>query len=142
MKVEESKPLTQKQIFSGVQICKELKAKERCFRLQQYTEGKFRELFHEHVPKHRISQGQAIEVMKALIVHYSKLSSPQILRSYLNDRSKVPVANKLFRVEIDYPESGVTRKYCSAGDINAWIDEVVAPNEFRCSFDSNPRDET
>jgi hypothetical protein len=133
MESDNSKPAEHAQIHTGFQICSELKKKEKCFRLQQYNNGEFEELFHEHVPKHRISKGNSIELLKSLIVRYSGLEFPQIVCSYLNDRGKNPSVIKLFQLQIEYPEPGVLRTYCSSRNLNIWFDEVIAPDKFRCS---------
>ncbi len=139
MESEGSKVLTQGQIYSDFQICDKLKANEKCFRLQRYNEGKFDDLFHEHVPKHRISRDNALEVMKSLVARYSEWTAPHILRSYLNKRGKEPRAIQSFQVQIEYPEPGVLRKYCCGSNVDAWVDEVIAPDMFRCPDDSSKK---
>jgi hypothetical protein len=141
MESDNSKPVEYAQIHTGFQICSELKKNEKCFRLQKYNNGEFEELFHEHVPKHRISKGNSIELLKALIVKYSGLEFPQIICSYLNNRNDKPSAIKLFQIQSEYPEPGVLRTYCSSGDLNIWFDEVIAPDKFRCSDISSNRNE-
>lgn len=42
-------------LHTGYKICVDLKVDEKCFRLHKYDKGDLNELFHEHVPKHRIS---------------------------------------------------------------------------------------
>jgi hypothetical protein len=123
--------MAKKDMNSGFKICSELKVKEKCFRLQIYDQGEVKELFHEHVPKYRISSPNAVAFMKALIIKYSSLRDPEILKTYLNSKAKEPSAINLCKAHIEYPEPGVFRKYFSGGDITAWVDEVVSPNEFR-----------
>jgi hypothetical protein len=118
-------------MFSGYRICSSLKANEKCFCLDEYKEGNYSEIFHQHVPKHRISGESASEFMKALVVRHSALGNYEILRCYLNKRGKSPSAILLGQVVIEYPEPGVLRKYYSCGNISAWYDEVIVPTKFR-----------
>ena len=123
--------MTQEKMYSGFKICKNLKAGEKCFRLQKYNEGEFVEVFHEHVPKYRISSGNSNEFMRALISRYSGLGDPELLRAFINKSGKEPSAIDLCRVETEYPEEGVLRKYYSSTYLNAWFDEVISPDKFR-----------
>ena len=123
--------MSESNLCTGYKICKDLQAKEKCFRLFKYNEGDFDELFHEHVPKHRISLDNASAFMSTLIVHHSSLSDTEVLRTYLNNRGKKPSAIKLGQSQIEYPEPGVLRKYFSHGSFTAWYDEVIDPSQFR-----------
>lgn len=118
-------------MYTNYKVCSTLKANEKCFRLHKYDEGNFNEIFHEHVPNHRISGDNAIEFMKALIIKHSAFDDSQILRTYLNKRDKKPSAIKLGQVIIEYPEPGVLRIYYSSGNISAWHDEVISKLVFR-----------
>lgn len=118
-------------MYSGCRICSALIANEKCFCLYEYKEGNYNEIFHQHVPKHRISGDGAVEFMKALVVRHSALGDPEILRCYLNQRGKSPSAILLGQVVVEYPESGVLRKYYSCGNTSAWYDEVIIPTKFR-----------
>lgn len=122
---------SENKIYSGYRICGALKANEKCFCLYEYKEGNYNELFHQHVPKHRISGDSASEFMKSLVVRHSALGDPEILRCYLNNRGKSPSAISLGQVITEYPEPGVLRKYYSCGNTSAWYDEVIIPTEFR-----------
>ncbi|WP_289283488.1 MULTISPECIES: hypothetical protein [unclassified Methylophaga] len=123
--------MSESDLYTGYKICDDLNAKEKCFRLHEYDEGNFNELFHQHVPKHRISADNAGEFMKALVVRHSPLGDPEILRTYINKRGKNPSAIELGQVVVEYPEPGVLRKYFSCGNIAAWFDEVISPAQFR-----------
>ncbi len=123
--------MAKKDLYSGFKICNNLKANEKCFRLQIYDQGETNEVFHEHIPKHRISNDNAVSFMKTLIVKYSSLRDSEILRAYINNRGKEPSSINLCQAHIEYPEPGVFRKYFSGGGITAWVDEVIVPNEFR-----------
>ncbi len=127
--------MSESNLYTGYKICKGLKANEKCFRLHEYNEGEFHELFHEHIPKHRISADNAGEFMKTLVVRHSSLGDPEILRTYLKKRGKNPAAIEFGQVVIEYPEPGVLRKYFSCGNTSAWFDEVISTAQFRA--DSN-----
>jgi hypothetical protein len=116
-------------------LCPKLKPKERCIRLRQYNHGdgeRYIELFHGHIPRHRISEDAAIEMMKALVLCHQKAESSYVMRCYLNDRGKEPKACDPFNIYAEPPEPGVHRIYCGA-DLQAWVDTVVAPELFRQS---------
>ena len=118
-------------MYSGFQLCARLEPGEKCFRLRKYEQGEFIELFHEHVPAHRISQDNAMAALKSLVLRYQEAEAGRILRHYLNGRGSSPKAEDhycLFHVE--YPEPGVIRKYCGI-NIEAWMDEVIDPGKFR-----------
>jgi len=120
-----------KAVFSGVQLCEKLRPKQKCFRLQRYTEGRFDLLFHEHIPAHRMSTDSAVEAMRALVVQHEDLAASDTLRCFINRRGSDPEALRLLAVVVDYPERGVIRRYCGARDVNAWVDEVITPSSFR-----------
>ena len=120
------------EMYSGVQLCNDLKPKQRCFRLRKYNEGTFDDIFHEHVPDRRISAGNAREMMKALVLRYEEAHAERILRSYLNSRRGSPAACNPFQITVEYPEPGVMRTYCGT-NVQAWMDEVIAPGKFRPS---------
>lgn len=113
------------------QICESLKPEQKCFRLRQYSQGKFHDLFHEHVQRHRISEVNAINFMRTLVARYSNWNDLYILRLYLNDRGKKPPSAPPFQMPVCYPEPGVIRRYCSCGDVAAWMDEVIPGTKFR-----------
>ena len=117
-------------MYSAVQLCNDLKPKQRCFRLQKYNEGAFDEIFHEHIPRHRISAANARELMKALVLRYEEAHAEHILRSYLNSRGQSPAASNPFQIVVEYPEPGVIRTYCGT-NVKAWMDEVIVPGDFR-----------
>lgn len=117
-------------LFSGVSLCSNLNAKQKCFRLQRYSQGRFENLFHEHVPRHRIGLENATEVIRALVLRFQEFSASEILQCHLNSRGQHPPAVKRLDIHVDYPEAGVVRRACG-GDIVAWMDEVVDENAFR-----------
>ncbi len=123
--------MTENKIYSGYRICSALNANEKCFCLYEYKEGNYNEIFHQHVPKHRISGDSASEFMKALVVRHSALGNHEILHCYLNKRGKTPNAITLGQVVLEYPEPGVLRKYYSCGNVSVWYDEVISPTKFR-----------
>lgn len=117
--------------FSGVSLCSKLDAEDKCFRLQRYNQGRFEELFHEHVPHHRIGMQNSTEVIRALVVRFDQFTAAEILRSHLNSRGaeRSAVKNHL-RVHVHYPEPGVVRRCCGS-DTVAWMDEVIDATVFR-----------
>lgn len=133
MKSDDSPELQEIRPYSDFQICDALKPKQKCFRLRQYNQGKFDDLFHKHIPKYRISIDNAINVMMMLVARQSEWNDLYILQSRLNKRGKEPIAEPSFQITIEYPEPGVIRRYCNSGDVVAWMDEVIQPGEFRLS---------
>lgn len=117
-------------VFSGVRLCEELARKQKCFRLQRYNGGAFVDLFHEHVPDHRISFDGGMEVLRALVARFEGFTAPDILRCHLNSRGPNPAAPRRLAIHVEYPEPGVIRRYCG-GDVLAWMDEVIGPDQFR-----------
>lgn len=118
-------------MYTRQHLCPDLKAKEKCFRVQRYKEGAFEELFHEHVPSHRLSLDSEIEVLRALVDHCAGWPPTFILRSRLNDRRGGPARYPGFRAHVTYPEEGVLRRYFSSGHATAWSDAVIVPGRFR-----------
>ncbi len=125
--------LTETSIYSGFQICNELKANEKCFRLQEYHDGDYVDVFHEHLPKHRISVSNASFFLKTLLYKRSPYGDSEILRTFINNRGKEPSIIQFTHGEIEYPEPGVIRRYACTHGLNGWFDEVISPNEFRVS---------
>lgn len=117
--------------YSGFQICDDLKPNQKCFRIRLYKEGEYEDLFHEHIPKHRISGDSAINFMRTLVAKYSEWNDSTILSTYLNNRRGKPTANRSIQMPIEYPEPGVMRRYCCSGDVDVWMDEVIEPDIFR-----------
>ncbi len=119
------------QPYSGFKICTTLKSNQKCFRVRLYNEGKFCDRFHEHIPKHRISEDNARNFLKAIIAKYLEWNDSYVLGAYLNKRGKKPAANRSIQIAFESIEPGVLRRYCSSGDVIAWMDEVLLPDEFR-----------
>jgi hypothetical protein len=117
-------------MYSRFEICGTLAPAAKCIRLRKRRGDAWSELFHEHFPRHRISEFASIEMMKALVLRYKEAEAPYILRCYLNRRGRVFNACDPFQVWVEYPEPGVIRTYCGT-DIQAWLDTVIAPEEFR-----------
>ena len=117
-------------MYSGFQLCHDLQPKQRCFRLREYNQGTFDDVFHEHIPAHRISKDNAIQMMKSLVLRYENAHAERILRSYLNSRGRNPAACDPFQIGVEYPEPGVMRTYCGT-NVQAWMDEVLVPGDFR-----------
>ena len=120
-------------IYSRHQLCPDLRPRERCFRVQCYNEGKFEQVFHEHVPLHRISQASTVEVLCSLVGHYAAWSGSFILNSRLNNRPGGASRYPGFVHHVSYPEKGVIRHYVSSGAASAWSDAVLSLEDFRQS---------
>lgn len=120
-------------IYTGNQLCADLRPRQRCFRCARYNEGRITEVFHEHVPSHRLSQASALEVLRTLSSHCAGWPAAHILHSALNTRSGEPTRSPGFITDVSYPEPGVVRYTVSAGDGWAWVDRVVLPDSFRNS---------
>lgn len=119
-------------MYTNYEVCKNLGVKEKCFRLQKYNDrGGFDDVFHKHIPAHRITGDNAGAFLKALILRHSPLGDGEALRAYINDRGKEPSKIDLCQSHMEYPEPGVLRRYSDSGHINAWFDEVIAKDKFR-----------
>ncbi len=116
-------------MYENHKLCADLTPSEFCLVVEQYKEGLFIRKFHEHVPKHRLSKDARINLLRALVIHFSGLGAETILGCYLNERGKTPPANK-FRIVTSYPEPGVLRTYCGS-DTSAWSDQVIVKETFR-----------
>ena len=119
-------------MYSGFQLCETLKPKERCIRLRAYNEGRFDDMYHEHIPVHRLGDVACIEMMKALVVRFSGVSAEYMVRNYLNTRRGRPLRADEFRFHIEYPEPGVIRRYCGT-NVQTWTDRVIIRAKFRQS---------
>jgi len=117
-------------MHSGYKVCCTLKENEKCFCLFEYDKGEFIELFHEHIPKHRISNENSVQFIKTLLIQHSDFGNSEIMRTYINKRGKSPGAIKLCQTTVEYPVPGVLRKYFSNGAFTAWYDEVISKSVF------------
>jgi hypothetical protein len=118
-------------MYENFKLCPNLGCKETCFRVQQYREGKVAELFHEHVPSHRLSQDAEIDALRCLVGKFASWNGQYILHSRLNQRRGGPSQHPRFLSHVTYPEPGAIRRYFSAGNTSAWSDRVVNPGQFR-----------
>jgi hypothetical protein len=116
-------------MYENFKICPNLRPKEKCFRVQQYSGGKVVELFHEHVPSHRISQDAEIDALRCLVGQC--WNSLYVLHSRLNERRGGPAHYPKLLSQVTYPEPGVIRRYFSSGDTTAWLDQVINLGTFR-----------
>ena len=119
-------------MYTGDLLCEELEPKQRCFRLRRRNGIEFEDLFHEHVPKHRLSEDRVLNAMRTLILCNQNAPDWQILHGFLNERSGGPPKFDRIQFHVDHPEPGVMRRHCHCGtDISVWVDEVVSPGSFR-----------
>jgi hypothetical protein len=116
-------------MYEGYKLCETLRLKEICLVVEQYREGYFEWKYHEHVPKHRLSEDALRYLLQALVLKFENNEPRTIVRSHLNDRGKEPPAFK-FAWQVTYPEPGVMRKCCGT-DTQAWADQVLRPDSFR-----------
>lgn len=120
-------------MYERFKICPELSRKEKCFRAQRYKDGNMVEVFHEHIPSHRISLDSELEALRALVGQIAGWNGLFILHARLNDRRGGPSRYPGFISHVSYPEEGVLRRYLSSGNVTAWSDTIIAPGDFRCS---------
>jgi hypothetical protein len=124
-----------KEMYTGFEICPDLKLKEKCFRVQLYDHNKvkYEEVFHEHIPMRRISLDSELEALRALVDHFAGWPATFILHSRLNNRPGGPSRYPVFVCNVEYPEKGVIRRYVRSGDALAWSDFVISQGDFRQS---------
>src|SRR5438874_11178470 len=116
-------------MYENFELCPDLKPKEICLVVRQYHEGKFTRSYHQHVPKHRISDEALSYLLPSLVMKFENNEPLTIVRSFLNKRGKEP-STHTFRWEVTRPEPGVLRKYCGT-DTCVWCDQVIRPSAFR-----------
>ena len=119
-------------MYSASHLCPDLKPKERCIRLRKYERGAFAELYHGHVPEHRLSQDGTIALLKSLVIRFSEFEADYIMRCCINSRGSEPGAVNPFRFHTEYPEPGVIRYSCGT-NVVASCDVVIAAEKFRPS---------
>jgi hypothetical protein len=117
-------------MYDKFKLCSRLKPSEICLVVQQYREGVTSQKYHEHIPKHRISTDQLVNLLRALVVHFSRMGPELIVSSYLNSRGRIPTAEPGLHIVVAFNEPGVKRMYCGS-NIMAWSDQVIVPAEFR-----------
>jgi hypothetical protein len=119
--------------YTSYQVCPDLAVREVCFCVREYKEGLFHDIFHQHVPAHRISQERAHEALRSLVARYSEWPAEWVLNSLLNDRGHKPQRYPGFTYDVSYPEAGVLRHTVSGTAVHAWCDSVVSKQSFRSS---------
>lgn len=107
--------------------CSSLEPPEICFVVEQYREGIYLRKFHEHIKKSRVSRDAQINLLRALVIHFSGISAETIVRCHLNSRGD---RDNSLRIVTSYPEPAVLRFYCGS-DTVAWSDQVIVPEKFR-----------
>jgi len=116
--------------FKQHKVCATLVPAEICIVVEQFQRGISNQIFHQHVPRHRISKLQLTNLLRVLVVQFSKLNSETVVLSFLNKRGSKPPRGTCLDFHVEYNEPGVKRSYCG-GDIMAWSDEVVFAADFR-----------
>ena len=129
-------------MYENFKLCPILGFKEMCLCVQQYSDGMITELFHQHVPSHRLSQAAEFEVLRCLVGKFASWNGQYILHSRLNRRTGGPSQHPRFCSKVEYPEPGVIRHYISSGNTSAWSDRVIRAGEFRvgdqCATPNSP----
>ncbi len=110
-------------------VCEQLDKNNKCIQVWQYSDGDFTCLHHAHIPKHRINQDDTIYLLRHLLAKYSNWETNIIIESYLNKRRGKPKIDWKIEMPIDYPESGVLRRYCSFKDVTVFADEIIEKNK-------------
>ena len=119
-------------MYENHKLCDSLKSSEICLVVEQYMEGIYIRKFHEHIPKHRLSNSARTNLLRTLVLHFSEASAETIVSSSLNKRGRSPPA-MTFQWATSYPEPGVLRSYFGT-DTVAWSDQVIILEKFR-NFD-------
>jgi len=117
------------QMYENYKRCEGLKPKEVCIVVERYKEGVFERQYHEHIPKHRLSEAALQNLLMALVLKFENSAPETIVRSFLNERGTEPSAHKLVW-HVTYPEPGVQRRYCG-GNARSWADQVVVADMLR-----------
>jgi hypothetical protein len=118
-------------LYDNYKLCPDLKPKQICLLLEQYTQGKSIRQYHEHVPAHHLSKDSLSNLLQAMVIRSSGLDAETIVRCYLNKRGKKPRADEgHLRCTVSRPEPGVLRCYCGT-DTVAWSDQVILASVFR-----------
>src|SRR6267142_7294537 len=97
--------------YTRFKLCPNLKINEKCFRVQQYKEGAYKEIFHEHVPSRRLSLESELEILRGLVDQCAGSPPTFILHSRLNNRRGGRSQYPKFSAHVEYPEPGVIRRY-------------------------------
>jgi hypothetical protein len=122
-------PSGEKNLFDNYKICPTLDAKHTCIVVEQYSHGKMTIEFHEHVPYRRLSDDARRNLLKMLMVNFSKIDANSLLSYFVNKRGKNPLAADMNWV-CSYPEAGVIRTSCGT-NTRAWSDQVIDKSKFR-----------
>lgn len=113
-------------------LCPELKIGQSCIVVETYIDGNFKRELHEHVPRSQLSANNRLSLLRGLVVRFScpaDLQVQSIVRAHLRTKGRPAVVGPL-QVHTGNPEPGVVRHFCGLKTV-AWVDEIVAPWEFR-----------
>ena len=106
--------------------------REKCIKLREYREGHFHEVFHEHIPAHKLAEAAIPALLQALVLRHKQASAREILQSYLTRRGRLAKTDHPLKIIVEYPEAAVIRRYCGR-NVQAWIDSVTNEGDFRPS---------
>lgn len=123
---------SEKKLFDNYKICSTLDAKHTCIVVEQYSQGTMIEIYHDHVPYRRLSDDTRRNLLKMLMINFSKIDPNSFLSYFVNSRGKNPLAAAMNWVS-SYPEAGVIRTSCGT-NTRAWSDQVVNKSNFRQKF--------
>ena len=117
-------------MYDDFKLCDTLKPSEICIVVEQYRQGPFVRLYHQHIPKSRTSHDDRIQLLRTLVMHFEGYGPDKIVRSFLNNRRGDPPRNRGLDITFRHSEPGANRYYCGT-DTKAWFDIVIDPKQFR-----------
>ena len=119
--------------YENYRLCSDLRSDEVCIVVQQYRDGEFLRLHHEHVRHSQLSEETCGTLLKALVIKFSDMPAEGLVKCYLNSRGKDSLRDwyqAQIRGHVTHPEPGVLRVYCGSDTI-AWADRVIQKHIFR-----------
>jgi hypothetical protein len=119
----------EKKLFDNYKICQSLNATHTCIVVEQYCEGEMIVKFHEHVPYRRLSSDDRGNLLKTLMINFSRIDPNSFVKYYVNNGGKNPTAADI-NWTVSYPEAGVIRTSCGT-NTRAWSDQIVDKSKFR-----------
>jgi hypothetical protein len=119
--------------YENYRLCPDLRPDQDCIVVQQYRNGEFIRLHHDHVRRSQVSEETRRELLVALVIRFSDMPAEGIVKCYLNSRGKDSSRDwyqAKIRGHVSYPEPSVIRWYCGS-DTTAWVDHVIQKHIFR-----------
>jgi hypothetical protein len=112
-------------------LCPELVAKQICFRGTQIIDGMPTEVFHFHVPQHRLSEDDCAEAIRTHVAMLEEWGPEWVVHSLMNKRAGGPERYPGHRIHVEYPERGSMRFTAHATNAWAWYEKVIDSDRFR-----------